>query len=249
VESSLLSKEGNLARPKTLSQKTTSNVKLTVGVLRPALVLLAVFLIVGIGGVAYQGIRTLQQLTAVEADRDQWQRPAEVIRPLNLKDGSVVVDLGSGAGYFALRLSDAVGERGRVIAVDLRSLSLWFLRIRALLQRKGNIRIIVGEPDNPHLSAAAVDSVLIANTYHELTNPQSILRYTIRALRPGGRLVIVDRSAANAESTGGQEEHHHASPGAVEEDLRKQGFNILSRDDTFIHAGNELWWLLVASKP
>jgi len=78
-------------------------------ILRPALVLLVVFVILGIAGVAYQGVRTLQRLTAVEAERDQWQEPAAILRHLDLKEGSVVVDLGSGAGYFALKLSDAVG--------------------------------------------------------------------------------------------------------------------------------------------
>src|SRR5262245_29276821 len=91
-------------------------------VLRPALVLLAIFLIFGIAIVAYQGIRTLQQLSAVEAERDQWQRPADVIQALSLKIGRVVVDLGSGAGYFSLKLSDAVGASGKVVAVDLRKL-------------------------------------------------------------------------------------------------------------------------------
>lgn len=62
---------------------------------------------VGLAGVGYQGIRTLQRLKAVEAERDRWQHPADVIQALNLKTGDVVIDFGSGAGYFALKLSDA----------------------------------------------------------------------------------------------------------------------------------------------
>jgi len=97
--------------------------------IRPALVLLAVFFVFGIAIVAYQSIRTLQQLDVVEAERDQWQRPADVIAALNLKSGNVAVDLGSGAGYFALKLSAVVGPTGRVTAVDLRRISLLFLRV------------------------------------------------------------------------------------------------------------------------
>src|SRR5262249_36420557 len=178
---------------------------------RPALVLLAVFLVFGIAIVAYQGIRTLQQLNAVEAERDRWQRPVDVIAPLNLKSGSVVVDLGSGAGYFALKLSDAVGPTGRVVAVDLRKLSLLFLRVRGLLHRKRNIQIIVGETDNPHLSTGDVDSVLIANTYHELSDPHAILRHIGRALRPEGRVVIVDRAPPAGEAPRGSTAHHHTT--------------------------------------
>ena len=212
--------------------------------LRPALVLLAVFLVVGVGGVAFQAIRTLQRLNAVEAGRDSWQKPGQIIEALNLKDGNSVVDFGSGAGYFALKLSDVVGSRGGVIAVDLRNLSLLFLRLRAFLQGKHNIRIIVGDPDDPHLPEASADSVLVLNTYHELRDPESILRHLSRALRPGGRLVIVDRTPSDDET------HHHAEPDAVEAGLRRGGFNIISREDTFIHPpGDEVWWLITASKP
>jgi ubiquinone/menaquinone biosynthesis C-methylase UbiE len=217
--------------------------------IRPALVLLAVFLVFGIAVVAYQGIRTLQQLNAVEAERDQWQRPADVIARLNVRSGSVVVDLGSGAGYFALKLSDVVGPTGRVIAVDLRRISLLFLRVRAFLQRKRNIRIIIGETDNPHLSTDDVDSVLIANTYHELTDRHAILRHTWRALRPQGRLVIVDRAPPASEDPRESGAHHHTTADTVEADLREEGYIILSRQDVFIHPPkDEVWWLIVASK-
>jgi len=218
-------------------------------ILRPALVLVAVFFAIGFAGVAYQAFRTLQTLAAVEADRDQWQRPADVIQPLNLKDGSVVVDFGSGAGYFALKLSEAVGARGTVIAVDLRRLSLFFLRIRALRQNKHNIRIIVGEPDDPHLAPAEADSVLIANTYHELTDRRSILDHVLRAIRPGGRLVVVDRRPATNEAASVNQEHH-VLPEVVETDLRNEGFMITLRDDYFVQRpGDDPWWLIVATKP
>jgi ubiquinone/menaquinone biosynthesis C-methylase UbiE len=220
--------------------------KILSSILRPALVLLLAFLVIGFAGVAYQGGRTLQRLTVVEADRDQWQRPADIIRPLDLKDGSVVVDLGSGAGYFSLKLSDAVGAKGEVIAVDLRNLSLLFLRIRAFLQGKNNIRIVAGDPDDPHLPPESVDSVLVANTYHELTNPQSILRHISRSLRPGGRLVIVDPGPDQDGSAGVE---HLVSPEKVEADLRKQGFEIANRDDFFIQPPHEhSWWLIAAIK-
>ena len=160
------------------------------------------------------------------------------------------MDFGSGAGYFTLKLSDAVAPSGTVIAVDLRNLSLLFLRIRAFLQRKHNIRIIVGDPDDPHLMAGSVDSVLILNTYHELSDPKSILRHLSLALRPGGRLVIVDRTSPAGDDSVENVAHHHAAPDAVEADLRKESFNIISREDTFIHPpGDEVWWLITASKP
>jgi predicted methyltransferase len=82
---------------------------------------LACALAVVIGAnVGYQALTTLKQLDVIEAQRDRWQRPSEVIQALNLKDGDSVVDFGCGSGYFSLKLSDPVGRNGKVIAEDIR---------------------------------------------------------------------------------------------------------------------------------
>jgi SAM-dependent methyltransferase len=222
--------------------QTPISVKLRVnliGLLRPALVLLAVFFVVGCAGLAYESIRTIQQLKTVEAERDLWQRPNDIIQVLDVKAGGTVVDFGSGAGYFALKLSDAVGPDGAVLAVDLRRLSLAFLRVRELLRGRNNIETIVGEPADPHLSGVSADAVLIANTYHELSEPQVILHRLSQSMRSGGRLVIVDRS----------DFQHSAFPEPEESDLRTAGFRIVSRDDHFITGPDrEDWWLIVAER-
>lgn len=100
----------------------------------------------------YQGSETLQDLNRIESERDHWQRPSEVIQALNLREGSVVVDFGSGVGYFALKLSPVVGKSGSVIAEDIRRESLAFLRIRAFVRWQPNIRTIRGEIDDLRLS-------------------------------------------------------------------------------------------------
>jgi ubiquinone/menaquinone biosynthesis C-methylase UbiE len=106
-----------------------------------------------------------------------------VIGSLKLKDGNVVADLGCGVRYFSLKLAPKVAEHGRVLAEDILDESLAFLWIRAFLHHKSNIRVIHGNPDDPHLPKGAVDAVLIANSYHEFTNPLAILDHTFRALR------------------------------------------------------------------
>ena len=84
-----------------------------------------------------------------------------------------------------------------------------------------------------------MDAVLILNTYHELSNPQTILRHISQALRRGGRLVIVDHSQAE----------HPLSPDMVEADLRKQGFELIGREDSFIKdPEQDLWWLIMSTK-
>jgi ubiquinone/menaquinone biosynthesis C-methylase UbiE len=192
---------------------------------------------------------TLNRLNVVEAERDRWQRPSDVLRSLSVSEGSVVVDLGSGAGYFTVRLAPVVGRRGEVIAVDLRRPSVFFLRIRALLRNQHNISIIVGTPDDPHLPAGRIDAVLISNTYHEFTNPRLMLDHTWRALRFGGRLVVIDRSQTSRHSGEDQSYRHELPPEVVVNQLHLKGFEILERQDRFIdRPTGELWWLIVAKK-
>lgn len=156
----------------------------------------------------YSISNTLDRLTVVESERDRWQRPFDVLQGLGVSDGSTVVDLGSGAGYFTMKLADIVGERGEVLAIDLRRPSLFFLRLRALLRNKHNISVIVGTPDDPLLPAGRIDAVLISNAYHEFTNPRLMLDHGWRSLRSGGRLIVLDRSWTSRDSGEEQSDHH-----------------------------------------
>lgn len=186
-----------------------------------------------------QGIDTLARLDVVEQERDQWQRPSEIVQALDLKPGAVVVDLGSGAGYFALKLAQITG---RVWAVDLRKESLAFLWIRARLRGQRNVTIIVGGEDDPRLPGA-VDAVLIVNTYHELTQRRAILDHVRESMVSGGRLVIADRGPE-------MESQHHGLPmPAVAEEITREGFEIVRTEDHFLdQPGEGPWWLIVARK-
>jgi SAM-dependent methyltransferase len=141
--------------------------------------------------------------------------------------------------------------------VDIRRLPLSFLWLRTLLRNRHNVRVIHSDPDNPRLPTAAVDAVLIANTYHEFTHPKSIMDVVFQSLRNGGRLVIVDRGpesapeSANDESRRSEMQHHELPLAQVEGEIRQSGFEILNRQDRFIDGPGDagLWWLLVARKP
>jgi predicted methyltransferase len=228
---------------------------------RISLFLLAASLALLVWVVGYQAIQTLNSLDVVERERDRWQQAGLVVEALNLKDGSIVADIGSGAGYFTLKLAPIVGDKGRVIAEDILREPLAFLWIRTLLRHQGNVQAIHGEPDNPHLPEGQVDAVLVANTYHEFMHPRAILNRAFQALHPGGRLVIIDRGPLPGEEESREFEiqHHERSPSEVETELRETGFGLISRRDHFVERpalerpgdrpDNRPWWLIVAQKP
>lgn len=208
---------------------------------------------VAVAVVAQQAIATLRALTVIERERDTWQRPDDVLAPLALMPGSTVVDLGSGAGYFALKIAPRVGPGGRVLAVDLRRLPLAFLWLRATREGYWNLDLVHGGPANPGLpDGVVVDAVLIANTYHELTAPEPILRALSAAMRPGARLVVVDRGPrGDGESRSEAAAHHEQTAAAAEAEIGRHGFRMLSRDDRFIDRATDadVWWLAVFERP
>jgi ubiquinone/menaquinone biosynthesis C-methylase UbiE len=209
----------------------------------------------------YQLTQTLYQLHLTEGERDRWQRPDDVIESLKLKDGNVVADLGCGVGYFSLKLAPRVAEHGSVLAEDILGGSLTFLWIRAFLNHQSNIRVIRGDPNDPHLPKGSVDAVLIANSYHEFTNPLAILDHTFRALRSDGRLVVLDRGprSFHGESREIQMQQYQIAASVAEDEIRQIGFEILSRENRFIDRSaversgdrqdDHVWWLIVARKP
>lgn len=199
--------------------------------------------------VAFSALNTLSRLDEVEAQRDQWQRPSDALEMLDLQPGNTVVDLGCGSGYFSLKISARVGRYGRVVAEDIRTEPLVFLWLRTLLGRDGNVKIVRGEWDDPHLPPR-VNAVLVSNTYHELTDSRSILARVYASLIPDGRLVILDRAphAAGAVAESGE---HEISPARVASELRQAKFEIVDERDDFItrDPNGENWWMITARKP
>jgi ubiquinone/menaquinone biosynthesis C-methylase UbiE len=209
----------------------------------------------------YQLTQTFDRLYLAERERDRWQRPDDVIESLKLKDGNVVADVGCGVGYFSLKLAPKVADHGSVLAEDILGESLTFLWIRGFLHHQSDIRLIHGDADDPHLPKGAVDAVLIANSYHEFTNPLAILDHTFRALRSTGRLVVLDRGprSYHGESREIQMQQYQIAASVAEDEIRQRGFEVLSRDNHFIdrpaverqgdRQDDHVWWLIVARKP
>ena len=126
------------------------------------------------------------------AEREAEEAPEAALDALNITKGSTVADVGAGSGYFTVRLSARVGAAGRVLATDLQPEMLDLLRTRLAERRITNVTLIQGAIDDPKLPASSVDLALLVDVYHEFSAPQAMLRRIRGALKPDGRLVLLE---------------------------------------------------------
>lgn len=138
------------------------------------------------------GCTTLKRITYEGFNRDGWQRPAEVIDSLGMRPGDHVADLGSGSGYFTLSLARAVGQSGKVYAVDVDAGINEYLAKRLREEGLENVEIILAEYHDPLLPESGVDLIFICNTYHHIEDRIVYFADVRRYLRPGGRIAIID---------------------------------------------------------
>lgn len=126
-------------------------------------------------------------------EREQEERTDLLLAALDLKPGDVVADVGAGSGYFSWRMAQRVGPQGRVLAVDIQQQFLDLLM--ANMQRRGvadRVQTVLGTIQDPQLPAGSCDLILLVDVYHEFDHPYEMARGMIRALKPGGRLVLVE---------------------------------------------------------
>jgi ubiquinone/menaquinone biosynthesis C-methylase UbiE len=127
-----------------------------------------------------------------DPDRDGWQKPDQVVEKLGLASGAVVADIGAGSGYFSVRFARAVGPQGTVYAADIDEGLIKHLGKRSAEEGLDNLKPLLGRPDDPLLPPASVDLVFICDVIHHIEDRGPYYSKLARALRPGGRLAIVD---------------------------------------------------------
>jgi ubiquinone/menaquinone biosynthesis C-methylase UbiE len=124
--------------------------------------------------------------------RDGYQKPDEVMKALALRQGEVVADIGSGSGYFTLRFARAVGDTGRVYAVDISPDMIRHLNRRLRDAGVRNVVPVLADPDDPLLPDASVDRFVIVDTWHHIEDQAKYLGSMKRMLKPGGQVVHID---------------------------------------------------------
>ena len=200
-----------------------------------AIVLAALLSAATLPGAAQERPRRLfppEELGVLEGpDRDAWQKPDLVMDALGIGERSVVADVGAGGGWFTVRLARRVGPNGVVFAQDVQQQMLDSISRRVVREGFSNVQYVRGERSDPKLRPATLDAVLMVDTYHEFENPVALLRGARQALKPAGRVGII-----NFRSDGGGPGPPFAERVAEErvvEEAAQAGLRLLGRE-TFL---------------
>jgi ubiquinone/menaquinone biosynthesis C-methylase UbiE len=173
---------------------------------------------------------------------------SDVHQALALKPGAIVADVGTGDDpLHALRIANVVGAGGRVVCVDIDQKALDKLRT-SLPAETTNIEVHLGKSNDPLLRAASFDAVQISNAYHEMTEHAEMLAHIRQALKPGGRLVIIEAFVESRRHLPRDEQtkKHELSPDLLDAELRESGLEVVSRQEPLLLDGSNIRYLIAA---
>jgi SAM-dependent methyltransferase len=156
--------------------------------------------------------------------RDAWQKPDEVVRALALAPSAVVADIGAGTGYFAVRLARAL-PNGRVYGADAEPDMVRYLDARARREGLANLVAVQASPSGSALPTT-VDVALLVDVYHHLPSRVRYFADLRSALRPGGRVAIVDFNETTLRGPA-----HRIPPNVVKDEMTRAGYRLLAEHD------------------
>jgi len=163
-------------------------------------------------------------------DRDAWQKPDQIMDALGIADGSKVADIGAGAGWFTIRVARRVGPNGTVYAEDVQRQMLEAIRRRVSREGLLNVQGRLGTETDPNLPERAIDAILVVDVYPEVDDRVTFLRNLARALKPNGRIGIVNYKPGQGGPGPSPTEGVRVESTAVETDAQAAGLRVLSRE-------------------
>ena len=164
-------------------------------------------------------------------DRDLWQRPDQIMDAMGIADASKVADIGAGSGWFTIRLARRVGPQGVVYAEDVQQEMINAISRRVKREGLANVHPVLGLKNDPRLPAHALDAILVVDAYHEVEDRVAMLSSLARALKPQGRIGVVD---FKLDGTGpGPAPEERVSPDVVVKDAKEAGLRLI-RNESFL---------------
>ena len=186
----------------------------------------------------YQGAPWLER-----GEREEEEAPDVALNVLKIPKGASVADIGAGSGYITVRLAARVGPTGRVFANDVQPQMLNMLARRLTNAKITNVTLIEGTFDDPKLPPALIDLAIMVDVYHELSQPQAMLRHLRESLKPGGRLVLLEYR--KEDPTVPIKPEHKMSVAEAKMEVEAEGFTLTKVDEALPRQHI----LIFASKP
>ncbi len=156
--------------------------------------------------------------------REVHDRQRAVLKQLSIESGTSVADVGVGSGLYTLALADAVGERGTVFAVDVQDYFLAHVQKKAEKAGAQNVTFVKAEQRSANLDPGSVDLIFMCDVFHHVEYPRTYLGSLLDALKPGGRLAVIDFIAEDGTSEDWVLEHVRASPAEFRAEFEAAGF-------------------------
>lgn len=186
-------------------------------------------------------------------ERDTWMPLDTLFELADIQEGKYVADIGCHEGYLTIHLANRVGDKGKVFAVDVRDDRLDRLKKHLDSRNLKNVNVILGDYDNPKLPEKKLDVVFIVDTYHEMTDYKTILSHVHKALKPGGKLVILEKLKSRVKNGTRKEQTNAHTLGTkyVKQELKAANFKITKQINDLGNWENDeekVMWVLVAVK-
>lgn len=159
--------------------------------------------------------------------REIYHQRDAILAALGPKPGERIADIGAGTGFFTMMFAERVGAGGHVFAVDIARPFLDLIRRRAGERGFAQITTVQCPPDATGLAPASVDAAFICDTYHHFEQPLATMRSLHAALRPGGRLVVIDFIREPGRSRAWVIDHVRAGQAAFAREIESVGFHRL----------------------
>ncbi len=160
----------------------------------------------------------------VRPERESEEHPEQALDAIGIEAGSTVADIGAGVGYFTFRLAKRVGPNGIVYGEDIQQYMVDQLTKNMKAKKVTNVRPVLGTFTDPKLPKEQIDLILLVDVYHEFGDPQKMLDRMREALKPGGRLVLLEYRAEDPNVPIRPE--HKMTVAQVKAELEPQGFKF-----------------------
>lgn len=161
-------------------------------------------------------------------------KPQELLDVIGLEKGMVIADIGAGRGRMTIFFASRVGEEGLVLANELNPDALEYLRKRCKKNNINNVKTFLGTVVDPKLPKGKADIIFMVSTYHHLEKPVELMGNALTSLKPGGRLIIVERDPVKT----GQSNSENTSQEKLTRQMTQAGYELLNINTEFLERDN-----------